>query len=272
VNTVPVTAGRVSLTREVHRESGALLEKPHTLPTLLSALLFCLLATVTLYSAESLLYYTAYLVFDSAALLGVMEVVLAVLLGVAFWLLALPLWLAKLRMAGLLWCARPPAAKDIFYAFTDKHRYFRALRVGAVTLLLFLLPLLAVGAVFTGAYNLFKIAFSADAVTGLLLLLPLFVMALGLTVLVLFLSGLTRLFCAIAVGNEALSVRMAFLLAVRVGRKNLKTLFVFALKNLLWLLLSLLSVGVLYVLWFSHRYTLSYLRLSIILTSKENQI
>lgn len=272
MNTVPVVAKRVSLTKEVHRNTGALLAKPHTLPVLISALLFCLLTSVMLYSAESLLYYTAYLVLDSAVWLRVIEVALAVLLGIAFWLLALPLWLGKLRMAGLLWRERPPAAAEIFYAFTDKHRYFRALRTGAVVLLLFLLPLLAVGGLVTGAYNLFKIAFSADAQMGLLLLPLLGGAVLGLSVLVLYLSGLTRLFCAIAVGNEALSVRMAFALAVRVGRKNLKTLFVFAVKNMLWLFLSLLTVGVLYVLWFSHRYTLAYLRLSIILTSKENEI
>lgn len=269
-----VTNGKKpSLTKSVHVQAQQLLARPHTLPTLISALLFCLLVTVMLYSAQSLLYYTAYLVVKSEVWLTVVTVTLLVLFGIAFWLICMPLWLAKLRMAGHLCEDRIPAAREILYGFSTRWRYYRSLRVGAVVMLLYLLPLLAVSGLFTGAYNIFKIlSTSINFWISLMALPPLLLVALALSALVLFLSGFTSLFCAVAVGNESLSVREALAVAVRVGRKNLKTLFVFALKNLLWLLLSLATVGILYALWFSHRYTLSYLRLSIILTSKENEI
>lgn len=269
-----VTNGKKpSLTKSVHVQAQQLLARPHTLPTLISALLFCLLVTVMLYSAQSLLYYTAYLVVKSEVCFALIEGLLLVLLGLAFWLICMPLWLAKLRMAGLLWYDRVPAAREILYGFSTRSRYFRALRVGALQMLLYLLPMMAVGGLFAGAYNVFKILYaSVNVWIAFLALPPLFLVAVALSAFVLFLSGFTVLFGAVAVGNETLSVRGAFVIAVRVGRKNLKTLFVFALKNLLWLLLSLATVGILYALWFSHRYTLSYLRLSIILTSKENEI
>ena len=273
MNTVPVTVKKVSPVKTAEQQAKALLEKPHTLPTLLFALLFCLLASVIPYGMQRLFYYAAYLLLKSDLWLVITEIFLTVFGVLAFWLFAMPLWLSKLRMAGLLVSGTVPAAAEIFYGFSSRSRYFRALRVGAMALLLLLLPLFAVAAIIAGAYNAFQLVFLSYGIGYALLAVPPLVLAVvWLSLLVLFLSGLFRLFLAVAVGNEELSVREALVVALRYGRKNLKVFFLFAFKNFLWLLLSLATIGVLYVLWFSHYYTLSYLRLSIILTSKENEI
>ena len=273
MNTVPVTVKKVSPGKTAELQAKALLAKPHTLPTLLLALLFCLLASVIPYGAQRLFYYAAYLLLKSDLWLVIIELLLTAFGVLAFWLFAMPLWLARLRMAGLLIGGTVPAATEIFYSFSSRSRYFRALRVGGMALLLLLLPLLAVCAMVAGAINAFQLILTSFGIGYALLSVPPLVFAvLWLSLLVLFLSGLLRLFLAVAIGNEMLSVRESLMVALQFGRKNLKALFLFALKNLLLLLLSLATVGVLHVLWFSHYYTLSYLNLSIILTSKENEI
>ena len=93
-------------------------------------------------------------------------------------------------------------------------------------------------------------------------------MAAALSVGVLFLTGAFQMTAAIAVGNEEFSVFGALRLALRRGGRKMPTLFKFSMRAVWHLLLSLVTFGVLFVLWYAHHYMLSYMRLSMALCPK----
>lgn len=257
--------------RAISREAAALLGKSHTLPLLTFALLFCILVFFTGYCLLELAAYLAGLAavtLTAAAIIEIALVCLEVLLLLAFFM---PLWLGKLRMAGLLLVGEEPPLSALFYYFTSPARYGRAFRVGALASTLLLVPIAAVLGLFYGAFSLYSevLSFYFSGIFAALLFIACLMLALGLAVSILYFSGTFTAFAAVAVGNENISVRHALFLAARRGKRYLPTVFVFALKSMLYLLLSLVTVGVLYVLWFSHYYNLSYVRLSMALCQEE---
>ena len=257
--------------KTIRQDTALLMRKNNTLPCLTSAFLFCLLIAGAAYCLLELAVYITGTLVTSLTAAVIAEIVLIVCGVLLFLSTVMPLWLAKLRMAGLLWQEFEPMPQDIFYYFTSFSRYCRAWRTGAVAVLLFALPVAAVIGLFSGALHLYSevlwVYFSAPVAVLLLILL----MAIVISVGVLFFGGIYIAFAAVAVGNEQLKLRVAFVLAVRAGKRHVKEIFVFSLRSLLWLILSLLTVGVLFVLWFSHFYNLSYMRLSMALCSLEGE-
>ena len=90
--------------------------------------------------------------------------------------------------------------------------------------------------------------------------------------LLFFLSGFALLFAGIAVGNESLRVRDALGCAFSAARGNILTIARFSFRSVLWLLLGIATIGVVQLLYFSHFYNLSYLRLCMALCPKEDNI
>ena len=259
--------------KSIRQDTALLMQKNNTLPCLTSAFLFCLLVAGAAYCLVEFAVYITGTLVTSPTVVVIAEIVLIVCGVLLFLSTVMPLWLAKLRVAGLLWQEFEPMPQDIFYYFTSFSRYCRAWRTGAVAVLLFALPIAAVIGLFSGALHLYSgvllIYFSAPV--AVLLLILLLLLAIVISVGVLFFGGVYIAFAAVAVGNEQLSLRAAFLLAVRGGKRHTKEIFAFSLRSLLWLILSLLTVGVLFVLWFSHFYNLSYMRLSMALCSLESE-
>ncbi len=255
----------------VRRDTAALLQSPRSLPSLVFALLFCMLAFAAAYALGELGAFVTIRLSDPSYAIVLAELVLALVLLFSVLSSVMPLWLGKLRMAGLLWQGIVPAQKEIFYYFTSRSRYFRAWRTGALTTLLLLLPVTAVAALFAGVANVYHSILTVYFMgpVAVLLCIVLAILALAIGVAVWFFSGTYLAFAAVAVGNEHLKLRQCFLLAARAGKRHITEIFAFSLKSLLWLVLSLLTVGVLYVLWFSHFYNLSYMRLSMALCPKE---
>ncbi len=255
----------------VKRETVAALHRNGTLPLLTCALLFCLLVTFAVYCLIQLALYLVGLFEATQTAAVIMEIALILLELLLFLACVIPLWLAKLRMAGLVALGEEPPLSALFYYFTSPRHYARAWRIGALMTLLFLLPAAAAFGLFFGAWNLYTEVFSFyfSGPAAVLLLIVCLLLALAISASVFFFSGAYVAFAAVAIGNEDMCVRHAFCLAVRAGKRNLVHIFLFSLKSLLWLLLSLATVGVLHVLWFSHYYNLSYMRLSMILVPKE---
>ena len=259
--------------KTIRQDTALLMQKNSTLPCLATAFLFCMLNAGAAYCLVEVALYIIGELVSSLTAAVIAEIVL-ILCGLLLFLsTVMPLWLAKLRMAGLLWLEREPMPQEIFYYFTSFSRYGRAWRIGAVAVLLHAVPVAAVIGLFAGAIHLYGevlwVYFSAP-VAVLLFILLLF-MVIVISVGVLFFGGIYIAFAAVAVGNEQLRLRAAFLLAVRAGKRHTKEIFIFSVKSLLWLVLSLLTVGVLFVLWFSHFYNLSYMRLSMALCSGESE-
>lgn len=262
---------RCSPVRTASREAKELLGQRHVLPLLTLALLFLITVAFAAYCLVQFLVFLAvtFVVSDTAA--AVLEPVLVVTELLLLIALVMPVWLGKLRLAGLLCVGEEPQISSVLYYFTSRERYFRALRTSALTALLLILPAFAVAGLFLGAVSLYHevLTYYFGGPLAVLLFFLLLLLALLLSVSIIFFSGAYLFFAPVAVGNENLRVRHAFALAVRGGRKNLAKTFVFSLRSLLLLALSLLTVGVLYVLWFSHYYTLSYMRLAMALCPKE---
>ena len=250
--------------RALHKNTMQTLGRPHVLPTLTATFLFCMLAygTVYLFCRLCAVITAVYLPYGTARLLrltavAATEIVLTVLL-------VLPIWLGRLRMAGMLLAGEVPAYGTCFYYFKTKRRYARACAVVLILVLVYGLAGLASYGAFAGVFSLYHavLVYYLPRVAPLLLVLLLHV-ALAVTLGILYLLGTFFPFAAIAVGNEELSVREAFARAVCAGRGNLGKHFVFAIRQLLNLALCLVSVMVLYVLWYSHYFNLIYLRYAL---------
>lgn len=259
---------------QIDRDATAVLSRNGMLSRLIAPLLFCLLMTFFSYSIVELATYIASLNAQTPLAEAIAEVILATLQMLLALSLVLPFWLAKLRMAGLMLQGKAPQAREILYYVSAWKRYARAWRIGALLALLVMLPLSAVLGLVFGSLQLYRAVFLIrfSAPIAVLLLIACFFAVCLLAVAVLLFAGTYVAFAAVAVGNENMRVRQAFLLAAARGRQNLFYIFCFSLKSLLRLLLSLLTVGVLYVLWFSHHYSLSYMRLSMALCPKEESL
>ncbi|MBQ9801690.1 MAG: hypothetical protein IJW51_01285 [Clostridia bacterium] len=271
MDSMATTNRRSAPSRAAWREADAVLARPHALPSMLGALLLCLLVAFAVIGGTEFLMYFSLLFVETYVINAIIDIGLFVLAVLAVVACLMPLWLGKLRMAGLWSAGDEPLAREVLYYFTSRSRYLRALRAGALTLLLLSLPALAVFLLFAGAWNLYVAVFDVHFGTliAVLLLLAALLAALALSVGVLFFGGIFFSFAALAVGNETLPVRRAFLLSVSCGKKNARVIFRFSLRALWQLLLSFLTVGVLWALWFSHRYNLAYLKLSMITSSEE---
>jgi hypothetical protein len=253
------------------REASDILKRRGNLALLTTTLLFCLLVTFTWFTVMQLVG----LLFDfillsveaeqAVALLEGLWMLLSALLFLAF---VMPAWLGRLRLSGRLLSGDHPMAREVLYYYTSPRRMGRAILMGLFIAFEVMLPaVLSLGA-FVGAlalYNEVFVFYLPDAL-AVILLITCFLFAIAITALTLFLSGLYLLSTAIAVGNESMPVWKTFTAAFHFGKKNLIATFLFSLRSLWHLVLSLCSFGVLFVFWYAHHYNLSYLRLSMALT------
>ena len=258
--------------RRLHKDTMQTLGEAHTLPTLTAPFLFCLLILMGgwLFCRLCLVLALLFLPQAVSELLQITAIpALEILLAV---FLLLPIWLGRLRMAGLLSLGERPVYSACFYYFGTRKRYFRAVGAAVILVLIYGLAGLAVYGAFAGVFNLYHEAllYYMPRIAPLLLVLLLHV-ALAVTAGAIYLAGAFLPFVALVVGNEELSPLAALARAVRVGRKRLGKSFIFALKQLLWLLFSLATVMVLYVLWYSHYFNLIYLRYSRALCEEASQ-
>lgn len=246
--------------RLVVKETSGVMGRRGTMVTMLGSLLFCGAATYAPYCFSELLITLAHLFPLTELGAAIFADSFHALGFLLFFSLVLPLWLGRLRMSGLLWQGELPVARELFYYFTAGKRLLRAWRIGFVAL---------VGVFFPAGliYILYQCGYFLEP--GLPLALYT-VGVLALALLLVFLSGFWLLFVGIAVGNESMPVRYALEHALLSGKRHFFTIVRFTLRSLLWLLLSLATMGVLLVLYFAHFYNLSYLRLCMALCPKED--
>lgn len=262
--------------RDALCEGSALLRAPGRRLALIVNALFCLLVVFSCLMLSDLprlalltdgegTNYTRYFAVKVAS-----WVLLALLLlGVAA-----PVLLGRLRMAGRMCRGEEPLQIDVFYYFTARRRYLRALLVSLLTLLCLACTLALPVLLFGGSIVLFQYVLTEEMglFAAVAVLIVLLVLCTAFSLVLLLLAGVWLLFPAVAVGNEELSVRAALSKALAIGTRNLGAIFRFSLRALCWLLLSLATLGVLLLLWFSHYYVLSYLRLSMALCPKEREL
>ena len=253
------------------REASDILKRRGNLALLTTTLLFCLLVTFTWFTVMQLiglLFDFILLSLEGEQALALLEGAWMLLSALLFLAFVMPAWLGRLRLSGRLLSGDHPMAREVLYYYTSPRRMGRAILMGLFIAFEVMLPaVLSLGA-FVGAlalYNEVFVFYLPDALAVILLIFG-FLMAIAITALLLFLSGLYLLSTAIAVGNESMPVWNTFTAALRFGKKNLIAIFLFSLRSLWHLVLSLCTFGVLFVFWYAHHYNLSYLRLSMALT------
>ena len=259
------------------REASACLCEQGNLTLSIQSLIFCLLVLFSWITATQLLVipFDALIQrMESISAMILLEIGYYILCGAMFLVLVMPVWLGRVHLLGRMCTGGRPMMREVLYYFTSFARYRRALMLSLILAVQVILPALLCAVAFFGAFELYFQVFYFDFpyAIGVLLLLAVLLLALAFSIAVLFATGLYRLTAAIAVGNEEISVLYAFVLAVKTGKRNWLTTVRFTLRSLWHLLLSLITLGVLFVLWYAHHYIVSYLRLAMALCPKgENQ-
>ena len=254
-------------------EASDILKKPGHLTLSIQSLLFCLLTFFVWITVTQLLtipFEYALEQTESIAAMMALEGIYYFVIGTLLFLMVFPAFLGRLRLAGRMCTGDVPMVREVLYYFSSAARYRRALVLSLVLTVQVLLPVLLCSLAFLGAFELYfqVFFFEFSPLVSALLLIAALLVVLALSVGVLFLTGLFQMTAAIAVGNEELSVFGALRLALRKGSKRLGTLFRFSMRSLWHLLLSLVTFGVLFVLWYAHHYIISYLRLCMALCPK----
>ena len=258
--------------RVARAEAAAVLQREGTLARMIAAWLLCLMSFFALMFVIQLFDVLAVQTdrlpggeFDSDILFFVLRLLLWAA-GLMF--LIFPLWLGKLRLAGLMLDGGMPEMWEQLHFFGSLRLHWRAVRIWAVLTIQLLVPVVLVAGAYYGAFCIYEeMQGIMQGGTAVVALISGMVVATALAVLVLFWSGVWVLFAAVAVGNEKMPLTDAMRVALR-GRHHLGEIFLFNLCTLWQLFLSLITVGVLFVLRYSHSISLSYLRLAKALCPK----
>ena len=260
---------RVTVSRAMTEASG-ILKKRGNLALLVTTFLFCLLVTFAWYTVIQLLsilfaIFTLGGVSTTVSLL--LNVLYYVLSALLFFIGVMPAWLGRLRLAGRMCLGDTPMAREVLYYYTSFRRAVRAILTGLLLAFQVLLPAVLILGAFVGVFALYDHVLWAYLDDGPAILLTVIgcILSAAVAVAILMLTGFYQLTTAIAVGDESRPVWSAFADAFRYGRRNPGAIFLFSLKSLWHLILSLCTFGVLFLFWYAHHYILSYLRLSMAL-------
>ena len=263
---------RAALAGAASSAASADLGRGGALLSLTLAWLFCLVAVFTVYLlavVQSGLFARFAPAFPTAAADGLCYA----LIGVLAVFFVLPLFVGRVRMAGMIATGADPLPKAVFYYFSSPRAYGRGLAAGLLYLLSLALPIAPVTGAVIGAFALYDHVFSArlPLVVAVLLLVLLLLLCVGLALLCLYLSGLHFAAVALFVGNGELSLPRALRAAFACGRRRCGTVFLFWMDRAWRLILSLLTVGVLWVVYYAHQTALAYWHLTVALRREAEQ-
>ncbi len=271
----PEKAPSGPLVKEILAETRCLLgEGGKLMSAVLSVLILILFSFLHLTLFDLLAAFLDYVVFDLVSTLTweIIYYLYFVLYYVTFLLLVLPLFLGRMRYLGLYLRepAEAPPLSLMFYYYSSPRRMARAWRIVLMLLLELLLPVGTVAGLSALSLLLYRRVllsyFDPTAAAALLALCLLAVFLVGVGFLFLF--GFVLLSVGVAVGNEGLGVWRCFRLALRAGRRHFGTVTRFTLSSLWRFLLAVASLGIYHILYFSHFYIISYLRLAMALCPK----
>lgn len=269
-NPIPLSVNRPGAELSAERAASAALQRDGTLAKMVASGILCLLlAFAWVFFVQLIEVLILWMLPPTATDLSLFFYLLrAGLLGLGLLLLILPVWLGRLRLAGLLLKDGDPALREVFHYFDTPRLYWRAVRIGAMLVIQALLPVLLTALAFGGAFALYDaLRISEPKHVAVALLVIVLVFCVQLALVLILLSGVWLTFAALAVGNEQLPLSAALRRSLHCDR-SLGFLFCFTLRWLWRLLLSFATLGVLFVLRYSHKYLLSYLHLSEVLCPK----
>ena len=258
--------------RTAAREASALLRRKGNIAFLVLTLLFAVLATfawLTLFGTVEVLINT-FLGEMSFMLYFWLMLLTDTLRWLSFILLVMPVFVGRWRAAGLVAVGEKPQPVTLLYYFSSRSRYRRAIFISLHFIFCTLLPLAFCGGLFYLCIRLYSDFFWVEYYTpfALLLLVLCLLLALLASALLLILTSSYALLPALAIGNEALSWRDLWRVTFARGWHGVGSVLKFRLCTLWHILLSVLGLGIPFVIYYAHHITLSYMRLAMALCPK----
>ena len=259
--------------RTAARQASALLRREGNTAFLTMTLLFALLVTfawLTLFGTAEVFINT--FLGDGTTYTTYFWLMLLTdtLRWLCFILLVLPVFVGRWRAVGLVASGVRPQPIAALYYFSSWQRYRRAVGVGLQVLFGTILPIVFCGGLFYFSFMLYREVFWVEFFTpfAVLLLMLCLVASLLLSALLFIATASYALLPAVMIGNEELSYRDAWNLAVSKGWRGLGAVVKFRLLTLWHVLLSVLGFGIPFVVYYAHHITLSYMRLAMALCPK----
>lgn len=248
---------RRELVRDAERKAARRLgDRGALVPLMMAFLLFVLTAV-----SFGVLYSVLSVVCAQFGAPAAVDTVCLVLICFLFLVFGMPLYLGRMRLSGLTLLGEEPAAREVLHDYTSALLFWRSALLSLVHLLALFAPYAVAAGGVAGSVFLFENLFLPELDTGfamgLFFLCCVFSLALG--ALAFLVSGLVFFAAGIAVGNEELPLFEVFRRAAAMGKRQMLTICVFRVRSIVFVLLSLLTVGVLYVLYFAHRIQMTYL-------------
>lgn len=209
-----------------------------------------------------LLYEFAAVLLSAAGAPDVCYPVAGALAVLAFLWFGMPAAFGRMRLSGLLLKGERVHAGELLHYYRPQ-LLCRSFLLSLIHLAALFLPLAVAvfGVVLSRMLFVAVLLPTMNIGTATLIFLGLAALSLVLGVVLFLISGLFYFTAGFAVGNEQMPLLAAVRASVRTGTRNMRAIAVFRTQNVVYIFLSLLTVGVLYVLYFGHRIQLTYLDL-----------
>ncbi len=209
-----------------------------------------------------LLYEFAAVLLSAAGAPDVCYPIAGALAVLAFLWFGMPVAFGRMRLSGLLLKGERVHAGELLHYYRPQ-LLCRSFLLSLIHLAALFLPLAVAvfGVVLSRMLFVAVLLPTMNIGTATLIFLGLAALSLVLGAVLFLISGLFYFTAGFAVGNEQMPLLAAVRASVRTGTRNMRAIAVFRTQNVVYIFLSLLTVGVLYVLYFGHRIQLTYLDL-----------
>lgn len=250
-------AGREAVRRSTKKASACFGSACAPAPLVTGLVLLLLLAM-----GAWLLYEFAAVLLSAAGAPDVCYPVAGALAVLAFLWFGMPVAFGRMRLSGLLLKGERVHAGELLHYYRPQ-LLCRSFLLSLIHLAALFLPLAVAvfGVVLSRMLFVAVLLPTMNIGTATLIFLGLAALSLVLGAVLFLISGLFYFTAGFAVGNEQMPLLAAVRASVRTGTRNMRAIAVFRTQNVVYIFLSLLTVGVLYVLYFGHRIQLTYLDL-----------
>ena len=250
-------AGREAVRRSTKKASACFGSACAPAPLVTGLVLLLLLAM-----GAWLWYEFAAVLLSAAGAPDVCYPVAGALAVLAFLWFGMPVAFGRMRLSGLLLKGERVHAGELLHYYRPQ-LLCRSFLLSLIHLAALFLPLAVAvfGVVLSRMLFVAVLLPTMNIGTATLIFLGLAALSLVLGAVLFLISGLFYFTAGFAVGNEQMPLLAAVRASVRTGTRNMRAIAVFRTQNVVYIFLSLLTVGVLYVLYFGHRIQLTYLDL-----------
>ena len=167
-------------------------------------------------------------------------------------------------MAGLVGAGERVQAKAILYYYTSPRIFLRGLWLGVLYLFSLAAPLVLTAGAFLGSFLLYSgvLAPHLNPVIAVLIFVLCDLLCGALLFLLIYLSGVYFAAVALAIGNETLSLLDCVLCAFAASRGRMRCIFCFVMRCIWHFILSVLTMGVLWLMYYAQHTSVAYMHLA----------